>query len=239
MSKLTEQRIGQLEHLFLELSNERGFYDDFIRLTKANGPKLEKLTIPKVRSLIERHSSHSNYLEAEDAAFMLMMLIEHYDLEIQDLVVERYGPKAAEVLRLRYWNALCHAASLRGRALAYGGTEGHSITLYDSLQGVKQLFNMTFKVEHNPANQSNEKTIKEPTMGTIKTDSSIPVQTKTLVFGEDVQEMSKESLLQALRKLEAQKKEFKEYKTESKYIKAQIKSIEESIQKVVQLLDAD
>lgn len=70
-------------------------------------------------------------------------------------------------------------------------------------------------------------------------NKEIPVQSIMYVFGTDVTTMSKEQLLASLGKLEAQKKEYTEYKTKSKYIDTQIKSIDESIKQVVELLDAE
>jgi hypothetical protein len=96
---------------------------------------------------------------------------------------------------------------------------------------VDQLNELTSKTEHS-------KPIKETPMALIQTNDSTPVETKTFVFGNDVEAMSKDQLLDALSKLEQQKTDFKSYKTKSSYITNQIESINSSIKQVVELLDA-
>jgi len=76
----------------------------------------------------------------------------------------------------------------------------------------------------------------EPSMNNI--DKTIPVQQITLVFGNDVKEMTETELISTIKKIEVERDSLKIVKTPSKKIQAKIEECDKLLTQLAELLDA-
>lgn len=76
----------------------------------------------------------------------------------------------------------------------------------------------------------------EPSMNNI--DKTIPVQQITLVFGNDVKEMTEAELISTIKKIEAERESLKIVKTPSKKVAAKIEECDKLLIQLAELLDA-
>jgi hypothetical protein len=70
------------------------------------------------------------------------------------------------------------------------------------------------------------------------TNPNTPIETKTIIFGQDVADMKDADLIAAIKRLEGDVAKLKEVKTESSKIKSNIIELKECIRKIVVILDA-
>ena len=232
---LTSEQEDRIKEILVEMSNEREFYEDFLALLKNSDRHLQKLALPRIRNLALFYldnSKRSMFQGTAPVAFFLVLMMEYYNDIIIETFVPKFGPEIQRYINLRYWNALCHANEKSDNAINLHEIDKHRFIDFDDIHQVRHHFFEKHLIITSASTG-------DLPMATIQTNDNTPVENKTFVFGQDVESMSKDQLLNALSKLEKQRAEFKAFKTESSYIKKQVKSIDGSIKDVVELLDAE